>query len=406
VKYFGLEKILGTRFGCNDSPQRSSPVSVRSSVIMSTAQEHSTPRTCPALPRPGTGALLVIALFLLAGCANVERHSLSPERARQIGEVTVWRTFAPSRELEENILALNPDHVTEADVRNVLSSCPAPRVVNIHGGIHPVQFHMVSFSQFLMGMGYPGVSITNPGDGTYSFSCYEDAEKIAGCLAWFYEHEAMRPMLVGHSQGGMQAVKVLHKLAGGSGARMHVWNPLTWECEERCEITDPLTGTARPVVGLRLCYVTAVGAGGMTRFLPNQWDVNLRLREIPDTVEEFTGFCKGADLLGGDMLGYGGLNEYKASGAARVRNVWLPREYRHGKIPDTRHLLQNPPMCEWINNYTPSSKPNVELALDAKFDGDSRHILWAADVWFSIKKHWVLELQNLIRARRAQHDAR
>jgi len=35
-----------------------------------------------------------------------------------------------------------------------------------------------------------------------------------------------------------------------------------------------------------------------------------------------------------------------------------------------------------------------------KFDSDSSHILWAADVWYSIKKNWVLELQRLIRAER------
>ena len=28
------------------------------------------------------------------------------------------------------------------------------------------------------------------------------------------------------------------------------------------------------------------------------------------------------------------------------------------------------------------------------------HAMWAADVWYSIKKHWCLEAQSLIRARR------
>jgi hypothetical protein len=28
------------------------------------------------------------------------------------------------------------------------------------------------------------------------------------------------------------------------------------------------------------------------------------------------------------------------------------------------------------------------------------HVMWAADVWYSIKKHWCLEAQTLIRARR------
>ena len=34
--------------------------------------------------------------------------------------------------------------------------------------------------------------------------------------------------------------------------------------------------------------------------------------------------------------------------------------------------------------------------LDRQFDGNSENILWAADVWYSLKKHWVLELQRLI----------
>ena len=32
------------------------------------------------------------------------------------------------------------------------------------------------------------------------------------------------------------------------------------------------------------------------------------------------------------------------------------------------------------------------------------NILWAADVWYSIKKHWALEAQRLIRARHAAFD--
>ena len=401
----GLRTRLGICFGGGDSSKRSAPVPGRSSLNNLIALEGSTPVVHPTLLRPGTGALLAVALLLLTGCANVERHGLSPESARQIEQTLVQRAFAPTPELAEKILSLDPNHVSAADVSNVLSLCPAPRVINIHGGIHPVQLYMVSFSEFLIGMGYPGSSITNPGDGTYSFSCYEDAEKITGCIAWFYEREAMRPMLVGHSQGGMQVVKVLHKLTGGSGPKMHVWNPLTWEREERCDITDPFTGQPRPVVGLQLSYATAVGAGGMTRFLPNQWDMSFRLRDIPDSVDEFTGFCKGRDLLGGDMLGYGSINEYKATGKAKVRNVWLPDDYRHGKIPDTKHLLESPAMREWINNFKPENSARETLKLDTTFDGDARHILWAADVWFSIKKHWVLELQHLVRARHTQQNA-
>ena len=56
-----------------------------------------------------------------------------------------------------------------------------------------------------------------------------------------------------------------------------------------------------------------MGAGGVTRFLPNQWSKNFKLRKIPDTVEEFTGFYKGRDLLGGDYWGYGPANLFETS---------------------------------------------------------------------------------------------
>ena len=42
-----------------------------------------------------------------------------------------------------------------------------------------------------------------------------------------------------------------------------------------------------------------------------------------------------------------------------------------------------------------SEKP----VLNVTFESSSTNILWAADVWHSIKKHWVLELQRLIRAK-------
>jgi hypothetical protein len=344
--------------------------------------------------------LTVGAAVFLAGCGNVHRRGLPPGLARQIEQTCVRHEVGLPQELVDRILALNPTNVTARDVRDVLSRAPAPRLINIHGGLASVIPRMVSFSEFLIGMGYPAISLTNPSDGTYSFSCYESSEKIAGAIAWFYEKEGLRPMIVGHSQGGIQAVKVLYQFAAKPSAQLQVWNPLTWEQEKRCAIVDPLTGQQCAVTGLRLPYVTSVGAGGLTRILPNQWDMNFRLRTIPDSVEEFTGFCKEYDLLGGDFLGYGPANHFKSGGLAVVRNVWLPTEYKHGEIPDTKHLLESQQVRDWIDNYRPAREPIVTPTLDTQFDADSSHILWAADVWFSIKKHWVLELQRLLRAQR------
>lgn len=343
--------------------------------------------------------LLCVALVLLCtSCATYNRRGLEPSLAEQIERATLHRDFSPGDDLRQTILGLNPEHVTEQEVREVLSQAPAPRIINIHGGIYPVHRRMISFSEFLIGMGYPGASITNPGDGTYTFSCYESSKKIAGVVAWYYEREGLRPMMVGHSQGGMQVVKVLRKLAGLSSGSLHLYNPLTWKREAACDFLDPLTGERRPVVGLQLPYVAAVGAGGLTRILPNQWDMCLKLRDVPDSVEEFTGFYKGKDLLGGDFLGYGSANHFHATGTAVVRNVRLPSSYRHGAIPDTKHLLKSQEIRDWINAYQPGHGPLETPKLDFSFDADSKHILWAADVWYSIKKHWVIELQRLLQA--------
>ena len=82
-------------------------------------------------------------------------------------------------------------------------------------------------------MGYPEAKIRHPGDGRLSHSPYEPSASIAGAVAWYYEREGMMPMIVGHSQGGIQAVKVLYELAGAFGDRVRVWNPLTDAAEDR-----------------------------------------------------------------------------------------------------------------------------------------------------------------------------
>jgi hypothetical protein len=345
---------------------------------------------------------LLMVVVVVSGCAIYDRHGLPPAQAAKVEQALPGRVLHLSPETEQAILALDPGHVTGKQIREVLAGAPAPHILNIHGGIYPVHRKMISFAEFLIGMGYPAASLTNPADGTYTFSCYEDSEMMAGIVAWYYERDGLRPMVIGHSQGGMQTVKVLDHLAGEYEKQVPVWDPITWQAEKRCEIIDPLTGKKRPVVGLHVSYASAVGAGGLTRVLPNQWDMMLKLRDIPDSVEEFTGFCKEWDLLGGDYLGYGPANYFKATGKAVVRNVWLPTAYKHGEIPDTEHLLKSQQIIDWINAYHPSAKPLDTLQLNVSFNEDSNHILWAADVWFSIKKHWVLELQRLIRAQNSQ----
>lgn len=348
----------------------------------------------------------ILSVFLLlvfvSSCATTttEYTYTTPTYEKKIKAWTVLEQYSMDQALEEKILALDPENILEKDIKEVLSLAPAPRIINIHGGIYPVHLLMISFSDFLISMGYPEEKIRSPKDGSYSYSCYMDSEKITGAIAWFYEREGMRPMMVGHSQGGIQAVKVLYELAGQFSKEIKVWNPITEETEERSTIIDPLTAIERPVVGLKVSYATAVGAGGFTRFLANQLSMFFKLRTIPDSAEEFTGFYMGLDLAGGDLFGFGGFNKFKPNGKAYVRNVKLPLGYNHVLVPGTRHLAESQEIRDWINNYIPVEEPQETV----KFESSSKRILWAADVWHSIKKHWVLELQRLIRARRMMEN--
>jgi hypothetical protein len=53
----------------------------------------------------------------------------------------------------------------------------------------------------------------------------------------------------------------------------------------------------------------------------------------------------------------------------------------------TAHLAKDGKIRDWINAYVPTERPE----LTAVFESFSRNILWAADVWHSVKKYWCLE---------------
>ena len=204
-------------------------------------------------------------------------------------------------------------------------------------------------------------------------------------------------MLIGHSQGGLSAVRILKDLAGQGGA-IRIWNPLTQTLEERTTIVDPLTGRERPAVGLSVAYASAVGAGGWALLLPAWWEDLDTLRLIPDTVDDFTGYFIEVDLFALSLPGNPLDKRYEASGKAHVRNVTLPATYNHVVVPLTESLAQDPRVRAWIDDYVPGDHADA-----SSLPGDAAdHVLWAADVWHSIKKHWCLEAQRWVRAQRAK----
>jgi pimeloyl-ACP methyl ester carboxylesterase len=342
---------------------------------------------------------IALVALSISGCASSDYQYREPTYNEPVVRGAVLRNLQLELRLQNEILALDPEHLTEQDIKNVLSRAPAPRIINIHGGLPLVYVAMESFSKFLIGMGYPEGRIRNPADGAYSYSSYKNSADLAGIIAWYYEKEGMPPMLIGHSLGGQQAIKVLHRLAGSFENNLPVRNPLTETSENRYTIVDPLTGSARPVVGIRVGYATVVGTGGTSRLLPQQWTMFGKLRRIPDSVEHFTGVFIDMDVLGGDWLGFGDyVSAYTALGRAHVRNLVLPYDYSHISVPDTLHLAEDKDARDWINRYTPADR---RLSSEA---ASKENILWAADVWYSIKKQWCLEVQRLIRAKRKAQD--
>ena len=286
--------------------------------------------------------------------------------------------------LAPRIRALDCARVSGADVRDILSQAPAPRIALLQGSVPIVT--MRPFARFLIAMGYPEARLTNPRTGRYSYSSFGDSARLAGMLAFDYEQTGMEPMLIGHSQGGMLVIRTLYEFAGGYHDALPVVDPATGEPLGRTTIVDPHTGRTRPVVGLHVAYAAALATGFLPRLLLGQWDMLQRLRGIPDTAGEFTGFILPHDPIAGNLLGD---RLYRALGAAHVRNVTLPAGYHHVMLPRVAHLALDPALHAFVDAWTPDST-------SAPPPGDTSNLVHAADIWYSVKRNWCLQAQGLL----------
>lgn len=284
------------------------------------------------------------------------------------------------------LASLDCDSLSARDIRDVLAAAPAPRIIAISGSFNAVS--MDPFARFLFAMGYPAERIRNPADGAWSYASSESSARLAGMIAWHYERDAMVPVLIGYSGGGMLAVRTLHELAGTFASRIAVVDALTGETLPRYTITDPASGRERPVVGLRIPYACALATGLLPRFILGQWTMLGKLHDIPDTVDEFTGFVIEWDPIAGT---FPGATPYAATGTARVRNVTLPATYGHVDLPRTEHLAANPVTRAWIDAYRPEAPAPLPAAVDAT------NLQHAADIWHSVATHWCREAKRLAR---------
>lgn len=291
------------------------------------------------------------------------------------------------------VLAMDPDHITEADLLILRTTFPVPRIIALNGSIPLVS--MDSLAGFFTGMGYPEEKIRKPMSGDLSYSSYIDSAKLAGIVAWYYEKDGVMPILIGHSQGGMLVVRVLHELSGAFQPEVQVWDPYADEAEPRTTIIDPLNGRKRPVVGLKVGFGSAIGTGKVMRLLLGQWDMLRRLRQIPDSVAEFRGYHLPHDPISGTLFGVGKGDLYQPIGSAIVRNITLPEGTGHLEAVRTESLTMDQEIRQWINTYTPDQdfpQPYAEKG------GGS--LLYAVDIWHSIKAAWCREVKDLIIGRK------
>ena len=247
------------------------------------------------------------------------------------------------------MLALDPERISAADVRDVLARAPPPRVINLQGSLAWVT--MQPFAEYLVAMGYPEDRLRNPADGTLSYSSFADSEKLAGTLAWYYENEGMVPMLIGHSQGGMLAIRVLHELAGAFHDSIDVWNPTSGRIGASHFDHRSRDGRMRPVVGLKVPYAAALATGKLPRLLLGQWTMLGKLRSIPDSVDEFTGFTILWDPIAGTFPGG---EPYHATGHGRGAQCGIARGHEPYRAARREGAWRrNAETRAWIDRYRP-----------------------------------------------------
>ncbi len=137
------------------------------------------------------------------------------------GAAFATRAAALSADARAGLLAIDPERISEQQVRELLSLAPAPRVLLFKGSLGA---DMESFGAFLQGMGYPAARLRNPATGRYSYSFRWDGCRCAECDALAasvspqVRSEGMAPMLVGHSGGGVTVGRILQVLAADAAA--------------------------------------------------------------------------------------------------------------------------------------------------------------------------------------------
>lgn len=347
--------------------------------------------------------VMCFAILFSAGCAATSGYAVSSGYMESHRELPVNR-LSLNADVSARLQKINPFSVSENDIRQTLSSYPAPRIFGIGGGVYTAHILMEDLAEFLIGMGYPAESVHHPDDGRFAVSSYSDPEKIAGETLFYYQHEGVRPVYIGHSLGGVQAIKTAHFFSGNFGnKKVKVFDPIAGRYLSQKDFVSPLTGEHVSFGSLKpIAHLIAVGSGGISRAFPSQWSMGERVKQVPDSVLRMTGIHLEGDWLGNDFLTGKEQNEYQSLGSARVENFYLPPGHNHVTLIRTKHLLEHPEVREWIDSYNPHTFTGIPEGLP----GNTDNILLAAELWHILKEEWYLAALEIDAAyRRMPHPA-
>ncbi|MCA9396583.1 MAG: hypothetical protein KC649_05375 [Candidatus Omnitrophica bacterium] len=343
----------------------------------------------------------ILICLIVSGCATSANHTIPKTYSQNLSDIPI-RQFSVDPDISADLNKLDKMRLTRRDLSEVLSSYPAPRIFGIGGGVYTAHILMEDLAEFLTGMGYPAESVYHPDDGKFAVSSYSDPEKIAGETLFYYQYEGVRPVYIGHSLGGVQAIKTAHFFSGNFGhKKVKIFDPIAGRYSNQKDFVSPLSGEHVSFSSLKpIAHLIAVGSGGISRVFPSQWSMGERVKQVPDSVLRMTGIHLEGDWLGNDFLTGKEQNEYQSLGSARVENFYLPPGHNHVTLIRTKHLLEHPEVREWIDSYN----PHTFTAIPEGLPGNTDNILLAAELWHILKEEWYLAALEIDAACRRQPD--
>ena len=248
------------RARCRRSSSRSRPAATRSALGVSYRIDGRHRRTtsiecAPTSLRPHRRAYMnIVRIPVAARCccsrcrspAARSRRSTRRRRARDRRAARRPRSPALPR---PRVAGAHPRarsaHVTRpATCARSLAKGPTPRIILLHGGVYPgpPDDGVVRQLPDRDGLSRSAASAI-PAIATGRTAPTDEPAQLAGLVAWEYEHDGMRPMLIGHSQGGLYGGQDPEGPRGPERRQRAGVESAHGTLEERTTIVDPLTGT-------------------------------------------------------------------------------------------------------------------------------------------------------------------